>query len=94
MPSSESSNPSERSLLRSRSAVRAWKDDHQVVWASIENTPEGARRSNLEDHDPAYAMPLKQFIIDTLHRASAVGMGPYWEKADEATKRSLEKFLS
>ena len=58
------------------------------------DTPEGARRTTLEDQDPAYAAPLNAYIIDVLYRASAVGMGPYWEKADPLTKRSLEKFLS
>lgn len=56
--------------------------------------PEGARRFQLEDHDPAFTIPLKAFIIESLQTASQKGMGPYWEKADEGTKKSLEKFLS
>jgi len=58
------------------------------------DTPEGKRRSTLEDNDPAFAVPLQGYIIDALTKAQHVGLGPYWDKADEGTKRSLEKFLS
>ncbi|GFZ42911.1 hypothetical protein JCM24511_00629 [Saitozyma sp. JCM 24511] len=74
--------------------VRPWRDEHPTQWGDIENTPEGARRNALEDADPAFSVPLKAYIIDVLHRAHAVGLGVYWDKADEGTKRSLEKFLS
>lgn len=57
-------------------------------------TPEGARRLQLEDNDPAYAVPIKSYIIGCLQRTQAVGLGPYWEKADEGARKSLEKFLS
>lgn len=75
-------------------AVMPWKDEHSTQWSEIDGTLEGARRIALEDHDPAYAVSLKAYIIDCLQRAHAVGMGPYWDKADEGTKKSLEKFLS
>jgi hypothetical protein len=58
------------------------------------DSPEGARRNALEDADPAFSVPLKAYIVDVLHRAHSVGLGAYWDKADEGTKRSLEKFLS
>ena len=61
---------------------------------SILDTPEGARRTAVEDGDPAFAVPLKAYLIDVLTRAQGVGLGPYWEKADEGTKHSLMRFLS
>ncbi|WVQ83491.1 hypothetical protein IAT38_005632 [Cryptococcus sp. DSM 104549] len=74
--------------------MRPWRDEHSMTWADIQDTPEGTRRLTLEDTDPAYAVPLKAYVVQTLTQASAVGLGPYWEKADEGTKRSLEKFLA
>lgn len=77
-----------------RAAVAHWRTTNSVQWSEIEHTPEGKRRASLEDSDPAYAIPLKQYIINVLTQAQNVGLGPYWEKADEGTKRSLEKFLA
>jgi len=74
--------------------VNHWKDDNGLVWTDIERTPEGPRRLALEDADPAYAVPLRSFIVDVLTRAQAVGLGPYWDKADSGAKNSLEKFLA
>ncbi|WRT65380.1 uncharacterized protein IL334_002323 [Kwoniella shivajii] len=74
--------------------LRPWQDEHSTQWSDIQDTPEGKRRITLENNDPAYAIPLKSYIVQVLHQAQAVGLGPYWEKADEGTKRSLEKFLA
>ena len=57
-------------------------------------TAELSRRVQQRLHDPVYVTPLKAYIIESLTKAQAVGMGPYWEKADAGAKRSLEKFLS
>lgn len=75
-------------------AVNHWKDDHGIAWSDIERSLEGARRRALEDADPAYAVPLRAFIVDVLTRSQAVGLGPYWDKADAGAKHSLEKFLA
>lgn len=64
-----------------------------MAWGDIEHTPEGARRKALGDADPAYAVPMRRFIVDVLMSAHQVGLGPYWDKADVGTKNSLEKFL-
>ena len=48
----------------------------------------------LEDGDPAFSVPLKAYIINALNQAQSVGLGPYWDKADQGTKNSLQKFLS
>lgn len=77
-----------------RKSVNHWSADHSVMWGDIEHTPEGARRKALEDSDPAYAVPLRGFVVDVLTRAHAVGLGPYWDKADAGTKNSLQKFLA
>ena len=53
-----------------------------------------AATCTLEHADPAFAVPLKGYIIDVLNRAQAVGLGPYWEKSDEGARNSLMKFLS
>lgn len=82
------------SPLTNRTSVKPWKDEHQAEWAEIEGTLEAQRRSALEDHDPAFAIPLKGYVVDALTRAHSVGLGPYWDKADQGTKHSLEKFLS
>ncbi|WWC98998.1 hypothetical protein V866_005892 [Kwoniella sp. B9012] len=74
--------------------LRPWQDEHSSQWSDIQYTPEGKRRVTLEDSDPAYSVPLKGYIVQILHQAHAVGLGPFWDKADEGTKRSLEKFLS
>nr|XP_019050076.1 hypothetical protein I302_00497 [Kwoniella bestiolae CBS 10118]OCF29006.1 hypothetical protein I302_00497 [Kwoniella bestiolae CBS 10118] len=74
--------------------LRPWQDEHSTQWSEIQYTPEGKRRVHLEDSDPAYAVSLKRYIVQVLHQAHTVGLGPFWEKADEGTKRSLEKFLS
>jgi hypothetical protein len=66
----------------------------QTRRAEDADAPEGARRNVLEDADPAYSVALKAYVIDVLHRAQGMGLGPYWDKTDEGTKRSLEKFLS
>lgn len=60
----------------------------------MSGSPEAARREQLEKHDPAFAAPVKVYIIDCLQRAQSVGLGPYWEKADEGARKSLEKFLA
>jgi hypothetical protein len=73
---------------------RSWKTDHPTEFGNIENTPEASRRLALEDNDIAYTIPLKRYVMEVLQRAHGVGLGPYWDKADEGTKRSLEKFLS
>jgi len=77
-----------------RNAVQPWQNDNSTEWAEIDGTPEGQRRLALEEADPAYAIPLKAYIIDCLTRAQAVGMGPYWDKADQGARHSLERFLS
>jgi len=77
-----------------RTGIAPWQDEHSTVWSEIEYTAEGKRRVALEDSDPAYAVPLKGYIINVLTQAQSVGLGPYWEKADAGTKNSLEKFLS
>ncbi|ORX36457.1 armadillo-type protein [Kockovaella imperatae] len=74
--------------------LKPWKDEHPTLWSEVENTPEGDRRNALENEDPAFKVPFKAFLIEALHRANEVGMGPYWDKADAGTKHSLEKFLS
>ncbi|WWC87587.1 uncharacterized protein L201_002477 [Kwoniella dendrophila CBS 6074] len=74
--------------------LRPWQDEHSTQWSEIQGTPEGNRRTTLEDNDPAYSVPLKGYIMQALNQAHAAGLGPYWNKADEGTKRSLEKFLS
>jgi len=74
--------------------VRHWKEDHQTAWSEIEGMPEQTRRGALEDADPAYRVPLKAYVVETLTRAGEVGLGPYWEKADAGTRASLEKFLA
>ena len=74
--------------------VRHWKDDHQTEWAELEGSPEQARREGLESADPAFGVPLKQYIVEVMRRGGEVGLGAYWDRADEGTKRSLEKFLS
>nr|ODN85642.1 hypothetical protein L203_04892 [Cryptococcus depauperatus CBS 7841] len=75
-----------------------WSDEHRLQWADIQSklhhAPEGHRRTRLEDSDPAFAVPLRTFIIQILNQAMQFGLGPYWDKANEDTKRSLEKFLS
>lgn len=84
----------DQSTQNGEASSRSWKDDHPTEFGEIDGTPEGSRRLQLEDHDPAYATPLKGYVLEVLQRAHAVGLGPYWDKADEGTKRSLEKFLS
>lgn len=74
--------------------VRHWRDDHQTQWSELEGSLEQTRRSALEDADPAYSVPLKQYIVEVMQRGGQVGLGVYWDKADEGTKRSLEKFLA
>ncbi|WWC68913.1 uncharacterized protein I206_102849 [Kwoniella pini CBS 10737] len=74
--------------------LRPWQDEHSTQWSDIQYTPEGQRRVTLEDSDPAYSVPLKGYVMQVLNQAHAVGLGPFWEKADEGTRRSLEKFLS
>ncbi|WWD08730.1 hypothetical protein V865_006843 [Kwoniella europaea PYCC6329] len=74
--------------------LRPWQDEHSAQWSDIQYTPEGKRRVTFEDSDPAYSIPLKGYIVQILHQAHSVGLGPFWDKADEGTKRSLEKFLS
>ncbi|KAK6907036.1 hypothetical protein I203_101025 [Kwoniella mangroviensis CBS 8507] len=74
--------------------LRPWQDEHSSQWSDIQYTPEGKRRVTLEDSDPAYSVPLKGYIVQILHQAHAVGLGPFWDKADQGTKRSLETFLS
>ncbi|ODN87082.1 hypothetical protein L198_07084 [Cryptococcus wingfieldii CBS 7118] len=71
-----------------------WGDEHAIVWSDMQATPEGARRTAIESKDPAYAVPLKSFIIGTMTQGMTIGLLPYWEKADEGTKNSLEKFLA
>ncbi|ODO04862.1 hypothetical protein I350_05472 [Cryptococcus amylolentus CBS 6273] len=71
-----------------------WGDEHAIVWSDMQATPEGARRTAIESKDPAYAVPLKSFIIGTMTQGMTIGLLPYWEKADEGTKHSLEKFLA
>ncbi|WVR04116.1 hypothetical protein IAU60_001115 [Kwoniella sp. DSM 27419] len=71
-----------------------WQDEHSTLWADIQDTPEGVRRVTMEDNDPAFAMPLKDYVIRALHQAQTVGLGPYWDKADQNTRQSLEKFLA
>ena len=92
-----------------RTVVKSWRDEHSVQWSDIDGgsrfeyvacpvlmagTPEGLRRTQLEDSDPAYAVPLRGYVVDVLTRAQAVGLGPYWAKADAGAKHSLEKFLA
>ncbi|WVQ77454.1 hypothetical protein IAR50_007140 [Cryptococcus sp. DSM 104548] len=74
--------------------VLSWGDEHAVVWSDMQGTPEGVRRIAVESKDPAYAAPLKPFIIQTVTQGMTMGLLPYWEKADEGTKNSLEKFLA
>ncbi|GMK54406.1 hypothetical protein CspeluHIS016_0109920 [Cutaneotrichosporon spelunceum] len=74
-------------------SVNHWSADNPMIWGDIQHTPEGVRRKALEDGDPAYAVPLRGFVVDVLMRAHNVGLGPYWDKADAGTKASLEKFL-
>jgi hypothetical protein len=62
--------------------------------ADCPGTAELSRRVQQRLHDPIYIIPLKSHIIDCLTRAQSVGLGPYWEKADQGARRSLEKFLS
>lgn len=71
-----------------------WKDDNSTHWGEIEHTPEGARRRAFEDADPAWAVPLRGFVMDALTAAQGRGLGPYWEKADAGARHSLEKFLA
>ncbi|KAL0242199.1 hypothetical protein I308_105828 [Cryptococcus tetragattii IND107] len=85
---------SEGRLSGQEAGLVPWKDNNGTVWTEIENTPEGQRRLSLEDNDPAYTVPLKDFILQLLKQASSVGLNPYWEKADAGTKQSLEKFLT
>nr|XP_031857373.1 uncharacterized protein CI109_007237 [Kwoniella shandongensis]KAA5524445.1 hypothetical protein CI109_007237 [Kwoniella shandongensis] len=70
-----------------------WQDEHSTIWTEIQDTPEGKRRLVLENADPAYAVPLKSYVVQVLTQSQAVGLGPYWDKADEGTKHSLQKFL-
>lgn len=79
---------------KTEAAVKPWKDEHSTQWADIDGTPEGVRRVTLEDNDPAYAVSLKAYVIDCLQRAQGVGLGAYWQKADEGARKSLERFLS
>ncbi|ORY25236.1 armadillo-type protein [Naematelia encephala] len=72
----------------------SWREANSLALADIEGTAEEGRRDALENSDIAYSVPLKGFIISALTEAQAVGLGPYWDKADEGTKRSLERFLS
>ncbi|WVF67040.1 hypothetical protein IAT40_001783 [Kwoniella sp. CBS 6097] len=74
--------------------LRSWRDDHPTEWAELDGTPEGIRRTTLENSDPAYSVPLKGYVVQVLHQAHTVGLGPFWEKADVGAKHSLEKFLS
>ncbi|XAO26843.1 hypothetical protein I312_105684 [Cryptococcus bacillisporus CA1280] len=85
---------SEGRLSGKETGLVPWKDSNGTLWTEIENTPEGQRRLSLEDNDPAYTVPLKDFILQLLKQASSVGLNPYWEKADAGTKQSLEKFLT
>ncbi|KAE8540692.1 hypothetical protein D1P53_003056 [Cryptococcus gattii VGV] len=85
---------SEGRLSGQETGLVPWKDNNGTLWTEIENTPEGQRRLSLEDNDPAYTVPLKDFILQLLKQASSVGLNPYWEKADAGTKQSLEKFLT
>ncbi|WVO24261.1 uncharacterized protein IAS62_005625 [Cryptococcus decagattii] len=85
---------SEGRLSEQETGLVPWKDNNGILWTEIENTPEGQRRLSLEDNDPAYTVPLKDFISQLLRQASSVGLNPYWEKADAGTKQSLEKFLT
>lgn len=78
----------------SETGVRHWKDDHPTQWSEIEGSLEQQRRVALEDADPAYSVPLKGYVVEVMRRGGEVGLGPYWDKADEGTKRSLEKFLA
>ncbi|WVO14781.1 hypothetical protein L204_102419 [Cryptococcus depauperatus] len=82
------------SFENKESGLMPWSDEHRLQWADIQNAPEGHRRTRLEDSDPAFAVPLRTFIIQILNQAMQFGLGPYWDKANEDTKRSLEKFLS
>jgi hypothetical protein len=77
----------------SETGVRHWKDDQPTQWSEIEGSLEQQRRIALEDADPAYSVPLKSYVVEVMRRGGEVGLGPYWDKADEGTKRSLEKFL-
>lgn len=74
--------------------VNHWKDDHRAAWEEIQSAPEGQRRLELGNADPAFATPLRGFVIDVLTRAQGVGLGPYWDRADAGAKSSLEKFLA
>jgi hypothetical protein len=74
--------------------IKPWSDEHQTEWSEIDGTLEATRRSNLEDRDPAATVPLKEYVVNVLQRAQAVGLGPYWDKADAGAKNSLEKFLN
>jgi hypothetical protein len=73
--------------------VSHWTADNSIIWGDIQHTPEGVRRKALEDSDPAYAVPLRGFVVDVLTRSQNVGLGPYWDKADAGAKNSLHKFL-
>lgn len=85
---------SEGSLSAQETGLVPWIDNNSTLWTEIENTPEGQRRLSLENNDPAYTVPLKDFILQLLNQASSVGLDPYWAKADAGAKRSLEKFLN
>ncbi|OCF32339.1 hypothetical protein I316_06007 [Kwoniella heveanensis BCC8398] len=74
--------------------LRSWQDEHSTEWSELDGTPEGVRRTTLENSDPAYAVPLKGYVVQVLHQAHTVGLGPFWDKADAGAKHSLEKFLS
>ncbi|OWZ26235.1 hypothetical protein C361_07067 [Cryptococcus neoformans Tu259-1] len=85
---------SEGSLSAQETGLVPWIDNNSTLWTEIENTPEGQRRLSLENNDPAYTVPLKDFILQLLNQASSVGLDLYWAKADAGAKRSLEKFLN
>ncbi|WVQ94582.1 hypothetical protein IAU59_001662 [Kwoniella sp. CBS 9459] len=74
--------------------LRSWQEEHSTQWSELDGTPEGVRRTTLENSDPAYSVPLKGYVVQVLHQAHTVGLGPFWEKADAGAKHSLEKFLS
>ncbi|WVN87256.1 uncharacterized protein L203_102433 [Cryptococcus depauperatus CBS 7841] len=82
------------SFENKESGLMPWSDEHRLQWADIQNAPEGHRRTRLEDSDPAFAVPLRTFIIQILNQAMQFGLGPYWDKANEDTKRSLENIMN
>ncbi|WOO78855.1 Importin-11 [Vanrija pseudolonga] len=82
------------SLGQGEASINHWKNDNPTQWGEIEHTPEGSRRSTLEDADPAFHIPLRSYVVDVLTRAQAVGLGPYWDRADAGAKNSLQKFLA